>query len=47
MEGARISLGLPGSTSEAENKAAVQSYIKKSSGNSLGSLGDMFGGLEL
>lgn len=47
IEGGRISLGLPGSTAEAENKANVQKYINKTSASSLGSLGDVFGGLDL
>lgn len=47
IDGGRISLGLPGSTSEAENSASVQKYIKKNKADSFGSLGDMFGGLDL
>ena len=47
IEGSRVSLGLPGSTAEAENSASVQKYIKKNNADSLGSLGDVFGGLDL
>ena len=47
IEGSRISLGLPGSTAEAESSASVQQYIKKNNADSLGSLGDVFGGLDL
>jgi len=47
IEGSRISLGLPGSTAEAENTANVQNYIKSHKNDSLGSLGDVFGGLDL
>lgn len=47
IEGSRISLGLPGSTAEAENNSNIQSYIKSNKSESLGSLGDVFGGLNL
>ena len=47
IEGGRISLGLPGSTAEAENTSNVQNYIKKNKSESLGSLGDVFSGLDL
>ena len=48
IEGTRISLGLPGSNAEAEDKKAVREYMQESkSKKSFGSLGDMFGGLDL
>ena len=48
IEGTRISLGLPGSNAEVEDKKAVREYMTGSkSKSSFGSLGDVFGGLDM
>ena len=47
VENGKISLALPGTSAEAESRASVSEFMKKNKSSSFGSLGDVFGGIDL